>query len=143
MKRDWTEIRAILESIEKDTFGEYVSKYGVPFDDSMMSSGERIAKLVELELERRDLVLGHIELLVDAGLVKGISVNCFDSDSFERLCATRPRMTMEGYDLLDHLRSPKFFSRLQDYCSQVGSGVTLDLIRHAVPYVLQAISGAS
>lgn len=138
MKRDWNEIRAILESIEQDRFGEYVSKYGVPFDDSMMSKGERIAKLAELGLERRDFVLGHVELLVDAKLVKGIAVNCFDSDSFERLCATRPRMTMDGYDLLDHLRSPKFLNRLQNYCSQVGSGLTLDLIRTAVPYVLES-----
>lgn len=137
MKRDWNELRAILEAVEQDRFGDYIGKYGDSFDDSFMTAGEKRAKLAELGLEKRDFVLGHVELLCDAGLLKGIYVNLFDSEKFDELCILRPRMTMEGYDLLDHLRSKKFSKMLQDYCASVGSGVTLDIIRNAVPYVLR------
>jgi len=142
MKRDWNEIRALLESIEQDRFSEYVGNNGRYFDSSLMTEAERQAKLEELGIERRDIILGHIELLIDAELVKGIKLDMFSGDcAVASLTNIRPRITMKGYDLLEYLRSPKFRNALNKYCANVGTGVTLDLIHYGIPAVLKMIGG--
>ncbi len=142
MKRDWNEIKAVLEAIEEDRFADYVGKYGEYFDDSMMSEGQKRAKLEEVGEARRDTILGHIELLCDAGLIKGVRVDVFNDDSaIVGLSTIRPRMTMAGYDLLEYLRSSKFRKALDEYCRNVGTELTLDVIRCAVPTVLKMLGG--
>lgn len=142
MKRDWNEIRAALESIEQDKFADYLGKNGEYFDDSLMSDGERRAKLQELGIERRDVILGHLELLVDAGLVKGISIESFYGDvSISELQSIRPRLTMRGYDLLEYLRSSKFRKGLKEYCKSIGTEITLDVIRYGFPSIIKMIEG--
>lgn len=136
MKRDWNELKAILEAIEQDRFGSYIEKYGVEFDSSLMSEGEKQLKLEQLGLERRDIVLGHVELLVDVDLIKGVKVQTYCDDSFLALTNTRPRITMEGYDLLEHLRSHKFIKALNEYCRSIGVELTLDTLKYFVPKVL-------
>lgn len=142
MKRDWNEIRAILEAIENDKFADYVGKNGEYFDDTLLTEGEKRRKLEELGLERRDVILGHIELLVDAGIIKGIQIDIFTHDlGIAGIQQLRPRITMAGYDLLEYLRSPKFRKALRDYCKQVGTELTLDVIRYGVPTVLKILGG--
>lgn len=143
MKRNWNEIKAALESIEQDRFSEYVGKNGEFFDDSLMSAGEKRAKLAELGLERRDEVLGHLELLVDAELIKGVNIELFNGDvGIAQLQLIRPRLTMKGYDLLEYLRSSKFRNGLKNYCKKIGTEITLDVIRYGFPTIIKMIEKA-
>ena len=138
MKRDWNEIRALLEAVEQDRFGEYVRTYGTEVDTSLMTGPERRKALEAAGQGRRDIVLGHLELLKEAGLVRGIEVEIYSDDSdFACLAATRPRLTMEGYDLLDHLRDKPFRQALEKCCKGLGIELTFDVIRELVPQVLR------
>ena len=140
MKRDWNEIKEILEAIEEDRFADYVGKNGEFFDDSLMTPARKREKLAELGIERRDIILGHIELLADAGLIKGIQLDIFANDSgVAELSQIRPRITMAGYYLLEYLRSPKFRKALGCYCEKIGTGMTLDILHHAMSSILKMI----
>ncbi|MBQ3678365.1 MAG: DUF2513 domain-containing protein [Succinivibrio sp.] len=141
MKRDWNEIKEILEAIEEDRFAEYIGKNGEFFDDSMMTPGRKRQKLEELGAERRDIILGHIELLVDAGIIKGIKIDYFTSGSIAGLTKLRPRITMEGYDLLQYLRSSKFRKALTEYCGKIGTELTLDVLKCSIPVILKMLGG--
>ena len=141
MKRDWNEIKEILEAIEQDRFADYIGKNGEFFDDSMMTPGRKRQKLEELGAGRRDIILGHIELLVDAGIIKGIQVDLFTTGAIAGLTKTRPRITMEGYDLLEYLRSSKFRKALTEYCGKIGTEITLDVLKYGVPAILKLIGG--
>jgi hypothetical protein len=123
MKRDWRVIENILTHIEDGDLNQYVKKQQY---------------LTDLEIDDKDY-FGHIEILIDAGLIKHCSVTrCLDG-SFREWHLESPFITMQGHDLLDAMRDKKLWTRIKAKSVQCGVLMSWEFIKAAIPIVLREI----
>lgn len=118
MKREWTKIREVLEDVEADRLDEKLS--------SLEEKSERLRALGE-ESSEENIYYGHLLLAIEAGLVTGVEID---------LCVTPPppgttvpRLTMEGHDVLDSMRSSAVCSRLKTIAVEQSLPITVELIK--------------
>lgn len=116
MVRDWTFIRRLLEKIEAETL------------QSLLEDLATKAKMGDSRDNFDATVARHLELLIEAGLVKGIQVGS-STPGHVMYVRCEPRLTMAGYDLLEILRSQSFWNRIQERIGALGVGITLDAIK--------------
>ncbi|MCM1223723.1 MAG: DUF2513 domain-containing protein [Lachnospiraceae bacterium] len=122
MKRDWNLIETILTKVEK---GHLLSWVG----------NEEYKKHSVVE----DDLLGHIEILLDAGLLKnGIVKRGGDGE----ICQYDLRgiyISMQGHDILDALRDKPVWDRIKSKAQKAAVSISWEFIKAAIPVVMREI----
>lgn len=124
MKRDWYVVRVILEEVEAGTLQTFIR-----------------SKEYEKDAATADpsVILGHIEILIDAGILKNCHVNRGSNGEFESWDLRAPFISMAGHDLLDALRDDTVWRRIQDGARKAGVTISWEFIKTALPKVLSDI----
>ncbi|MCF7771193.1 DUF2513 domain-containing protein [Achromobacter pulmonis] len=142
MKRDWNLLREQLLAIEegRDVFAGIPEIAQIETSLGQPDAVEQQAKATAAKEERARL-LGHLELLVDAGYIEGIHLKRGGGGYFS-YGASDPRLTMKGHDLLDTMRSPKVWAKIKESALSKGIELSFDAIKALGRVALdQIISG--
>lgn len=126
MQRDWKTVKFLLEKFEQDEIDEYLDSVGAaPKSDALLSLEEQSARK-EQARQQNLYIFGHLLLLIDAGLVQGVTVASGAKEfHFSTLC---PRLTMKGHDTLDAIRSDTVWDAVKRRAKESAMPVTLELI---------------
>lgn len=127
MKRDWDIIRELLSQIESETLPEFVNNL---HREVQFGKGDAV---FESEVAR------HLKLLVDAGYVSGIQ---FANTSPRKVCYVRvePDLTMDGYDLLEVLRSKTIWTSVKEQIKTTGAVLTVEAIKVFASQAIRKLS---
>jgi hypothetical protein len=108
MKRDWDTIREILARLEIIAFEEgYLQLSSFPND-------------------RAAEISCHMELLMEAGLIKGRIVEEFGNEPHDFLAY---RLTWQGHEFLDAIRSDTVWQKTKKKFITGGISMTFDLVK--------------
>ena len=121
MKRNWNIIKSVLEHVEN---GDIVTFY----------EGEKY--LTELCIDE-DEFLGHIEILLDAGIIKGGEIRRDAVGKFLSVDMRGAFITMYGHDLLDALRDKAVWNQIRSKAVKAGVSLSWEFIKAAFPLVIQ------
>lgn len=121
MIRNWNIIEHVLKRFEAEDVDDYLKSQRY---------------LTELKIDEEDYCK-HIELVIDAGLVRNASLDRWIDGKFEAYAFSGAYLTMEGHDLLDAMRNKKFWTRIK--AKSVSSGIALswEFIKAAIPIVIK------
>ena len=125
MKRDWDLIRKQLTDIEEEN-DLFVNVPVKPvYKDQDWDSYEM--QLNEF-LTIKGKVFGHLELLINAGYVDGLTVDR-SIDGVFSYGLHSPRLTMAGHDLFDTMRSDTVWEKIKATAKSKGIELTFDAIK--------------
>lgn len=135
MKRDWDLIRQQLTDIEgeKDLFVELPKE---PRWDKQ-SEGEYNSEYENYN-RTTNRILGHLELLTNAGYVDGITIIRSGSGSLH-YGTHSPRLTMAGHELLDTMRSKGLWERVKTKAKSEGIELTFDVINQLSSWAIKQL----
>ena len=125
MKRDLKTLVTLLERIEDDNLEQFI--------DHPLGEDVDERKLGKLISNKRQILLGHLLLLKEAGYTGHLTVTVNEGEDGLELCCSIPRLTMKGHDLLAMLRSKTLYQRMKEILDGTGlplTSDTLDLIQH-------------
>lgn len=125
MKRRWEVVRLILEHIESEDLYDYLRSESWK-NEKYVSVGE-------------DELLGHIEILEEAGLIRGASIQRSASGRIAHCSVFGAHVTMAGHDLLDALRDATVWNSIKEKARKVGSSLSWEFIKAALPCVMQEL----
>lgn len=114
MKRDWNIIRDLLQAIENDTIEALIENSA---DDQVFDY--------------------HLELLIDSGYVKGVSVR-LSGDGKYSVSYLTPRLTMQGHDLSTVLHEKRVWEQIKAKATEAGLKLTWEFIKQAIPVVYRS-----
>lgn len=137
MKRDWDLIRQQLTDIEeeKDLFKD------LPKEPKWTDQTESLyVEQLKNYNEVTNRTLGHLELLVNSGYVEGIKI-VRSLDGGMHYGAHSPRLTMEGHELLDTIRSKSVWDKITTKAKTEGLELTLDAIKQLSSWAIKSILG--
>lgn len=112
MKRDWDYIRDLLLAIESEE------------DVYLRQDGEE-----------KNIFIYHLQLLTEQGYIIGPSVGTYMNGS-KYVNPVEPRLSMEGHDLLDTLRSQGLWERIKAGSKERGIELTFESIKIAAAHFL-------
>lgn len=121
MKRNWDLIKVILQEVESETLVSYVVGRGF------------VPHFTEND------VLGHIEILTDAGILRGAVIKRNMQGAISQYSLDTTYLTMAGHDLLDCLRDNSTWSRICDKAKKAGITITWEFLKQAIPVVLKEL----
>lgn len=121
MKRDWNVVENILAHIEGEDIADYVKKE---------------LYVVDLEISEKEY-FGHIEILIDAGLIKGCKVLRSPNGRLSSYYFNGAFITMQGHDLLDAMRDKKVWNRIKSISIKTGVSLSWEFIKAAIPSVMK------
>lgn len=129
MVRNWNLIREVLEACEQDRLEKFIEKSGADYDEDNLTPQE----IAHLDLENakkyRKLVLGHLELCIDEGFIKGIElVNYTDGSLGPVSFCNDARLTMKGHDFLVRLRDDNTWNKIKSFAKHTGIVLTVESI---------------
>ncbi len=137
MKRDWDLIRKLLTDIEeeKDLLAD------APETPEWLDQPEaEFVAQMKAYREAETRLLGHLELLLEAGYTDGYRVVRGADGSFG-FSRSSPRLTMAGHDLLGTMRSSKVWSWIKTTASTKGVELTFDTVKSLAAPALKSILG--
>ncbi|MDL1966658.1 MAG: DUF2513 domain-containing protein [Candidatus Desulfofervidus auxilii] len=117
MKRNWALIKQILEALEEKSI-----------DD--------VLRPKEIEGYSEEEVSYHLLLLYEAGL---IVAKCQGQRPGQKIFCRGLRITWEGYELLEAMRSKRLWNRLKERLSQAGIQVSLTAIKAVISEITKEI----
>ena len=123
MKRDWKIVRAILEHIESEDLKEYAGQYSYVNDLNV----------------NEDDFLGHIEILIDAGIIRNAEVRRTANGNISYCNLNGVFISMEGHDLLDALRDSTVWSRILEKSKRASVSISWEFIKAAIPVIMKEI----
>lgn len=130
MVRNWDTIKALLARFEEESIETFIRDLGeLPGDVAVMDRAQR-EKLAVEQAKTESLVFGHLQLLLDAGYVEGVTVRPMD-DGFG-YGFNHPRLTMAGHDALEAMRSKTVWSWVKNQAETLGIPITVELIQQAL-----------
>lgn len=137
MKRDWDVVRSILLGLEKeeDVFTRYIPE-GIPESLRKTKSDD------EKHIYYRHYE--HVALLIEAGLVKGISAGIYSDGQLPAIVFTayQPyRLTWEGHEFLDAIRDANVWRSIKDTVANKGGSLTFDIIKELGVSLLKSAIG--
>lgn len=127
MKREWSVIRAILEQVEHGTFRDYIKEGG--FKELSLDAGTCT----------REILLGHLEILADAGVLKNCRIFRDGDGRIEQWDLIGIYITMQGHDLLDAMRSDTVWNAIKRRAERAGTAISWEMIKVAIPVVLKEL----
>lgn len=108
MKRNWDIIRDILIRLEEK------------------SAEVHALRLSDFPPERRAEISYHIELLIEAGLIHGQMSKTIGPEVDDFIAI---RLTWEGHELLDAIKSDTVWNKTKDTFISKGISMTFDLVK--------------
>lgn len=120
MKRDWSLLGKILEHIEADTLWAFVEN---------------------ADSSDREVILRHLELLQDAGYIKGFIYRS-NAEGALLFGKSAVRITMSGYDLKDIINDKNLFNQVKDRATGAGVKLSWEFIKAAVPLIMKKAAEA-
>ena len=127
MKLDWYLMRTILSHVEAETIEESVNEAN---DLDEWKEGQLLS-----ERRNRDqdasirVVFSHIKLLVDSGYIEGLYVTESADGHFQIGIAANPSLTLDGYSLLETVRTKGFVDKLKAFAKEKTVPLTLGTIK--------------
>lgn len=138
MKRDWDLIRQQLTDIEEE---EDLFK-NLPKEPKWTDQTE--AQYMEQYKSYNQVTnrtLGHLELLINAGYVEGITI-VRSADGEMHYGTHSPRLTMEGHELLDTMRSRSVWEKVKTKAKAEGLELTFDAIKQLSSWAIKGMLGS-
>lgn len=138
MKRDWEQLRKQLTDIEedRDVFAEVPPEpqWGQGQTEAEYKAALEAYQVIE------DRVCGHLELLIQAGFVEGITLRRGMSGNWA-YAKLAPRLTMAGHDFLDTMRSKTMWESIKSTAKTKGLELTIEAIKQIGAYCLKQVIG--
>lgn len=137
MQRSWLLMGQILEEIEHGTLWEWLQKAKENGDEQSLLK-ELGNDPTEPSLPIDDRILRHLELLQDAGYIKGFN---YKVSIDGRLLYGRSsiRITMAGYDLKEVINDKKLFNQIKAKAQSAGVKLSWEFIKAAIPAVIKGL----
>lgn len=126
MKRDWEVIRVILTHIENNTFSQWI--------ESDPTEPE-----IRDYTDQKAVILGHLELLIDADIVRHAEVTRDKTGQFSFWDFRGIHLTMQGHDFLDALRDATIWNRIKAMAVKNSVHLSWEFIRAALPIVITSL----
>lgn len=127
MKLDWNLMRTILAHVEAETIEEFVN------DANNLDEWKEGQLLSERRNRDQDasirVVFSHIKLLVDSGYIEGLYVTESADGHFQIGIAANPSLTLDGYSLLETVRTKGFVDKLKAFTKEKTVPLTLGTIK--------------
>ena len=124
MKRNWNVIRIILERVEDESLGSFIRTKEFMRD---------------AETSDPNVLLGHVEILIEAGVLRNCRVTRGGDGKFESWDLRAPYISMQGHDLLDALRDEVVWKRITKKAATAGTILSWEFIKAAIPVVMAEI----
>lgn len=121
MKRDWDVVREVLEAVESGDVAGYIrsEEFRTRFPTNPPAD-----------------FLGHVEILIDAGIIKNACVKRNPDGEFEFWDFRGAFVTMQGHDLLDAMRNKELWQRVKSKSLHTGISLSWEFIKAAIPVVI-------
>ena len=109
-------MRTILAHVEAETIEEFVN------DANNLDEWKEGQLLSERRNRDQDasirVVFSHIKLLVDSGYIEGLYVTESADGHFQIGIAANPSLTLDGYSLLETVRTKGFVDKLKAFAKE-------------------------
>lgn len=122
MKRDWHIIEVVLTHVEAGDIASY--------DTQKRYLRDGISE---------DDFVGHLEILNDAGILRGCSIQRGANGQYSFCNVSHAFITMQGHDLLDAVRNDTVWGRIKAKAAQSGASLSWEFIKAAIPVVMQEL----
>ena len=119
MKRDWILMGEIFNAIEEEKLESFIDRHSS---------------------EDRDKIFWHLELLLDAGYIKGIELKRYSSGEFFDIYSNNPRITLSGYDFADLVKDKKILNQIKNEITKAGYLISLETIKAFAPQVIKGLA---
>lgn len=134
MKRDWKLIKTILAKVEAERLAEFLDQAKeIDYDTEDLTAERNRAQ----ELEA--VVAGHLLLLTESGFIVGIKVTNLQKGNVSYSMSS-PRLTMDGHDLLEILRTDKTWNRITKAIKETGCALTITAIKTFTEEFIKSVS---
>lgn len=138
MKRDWSLLQILLTHFESETVEQFLKNIQEP---EKWTEGQYFSDHLSGESEDRKakrIVYEHLRLLHDGGYVDGVSIVVPMDNQYE-VAIGNPRLTNEGHDLLQALRSNGLWSKIKEMAQSKGVELSLATVKALIPYAMKQI----
>lgn len=123
MKRDWAVVRSILENVESDTLQDF-------------ADSEKYVTNLNVSDEE---FFGHVELLIDAEIIKRCSVQRSVTGKIISYNFNHAFITMYGHDFLDAMRDKTIWNQIKTKAINSGVSLSWEFIKAALPLVIKDV----
>ena len=127
MKRDWELMGRIFTAIENEQLGDFLEQviHDNPApDDSSWKQSEQVKT-----------VFKHLEMLIDAGYVKGVVLRT--SDDVYLYGLQNPRITLQGYDYADIVEDHVLLKQTINAIGKAGLMVSWETLKQFAPVLIK------
>lgn len=127
MKRDWELMGRIFTAIENEQLGDFLEQviHDNPApDDSSWKQSEQVKT-----------VFKHLEMLIDAGYVKGVVLRT--SDDVYLYGLQNPRITLQGYDYADIVEDHALLKQTINAIGKAGLMVSWETLKQFAPVLIK------
>ena len=127
MKLDWNLIRVILAHIESETIKEFLD------DANSLSEWKEGQLLSDRRDQKQDpsvrVVYSHIKLLAKGDYIEGLHVQESLDGFFDIGISANPSLTLNGYALLETLRTNGFIDKLRAFAKEKSVPLTFETFK--------------
>lgn len=127
MKLDWNLMRVILAHIESETIKEFLN------DANSLSEWKEGQLLSDRRDQKQDpsvrVVYSHINLLAKGGYIEGLHVQESLDGFFDIGISANPSLTLDGYALLETLRTNGFVDKLRAFAKEKSVPLTFETFK--------------
>ena len=127
MKFDWNLMRVILAHIESETIKEFLD------DANSLSEWKEGQLLSDRRDQKQDpsvrVVYSHIKLLAKGDYIEGLHVQESLDGFFDIGISANPSLTLNGYALLETLRTNGFIDKLRAFAKEKSVPLTFETFK--------------
>ena len=127
MKLDWNLMRVILAHIESETIKEFLN------DANSLSEWKEGQLLSDRRDQKQDPsvreVYSHIKMLAIGGYIEGLHVQESLDGFFDIGISANPSLTLDGYALLETLRTNGFVDKLRAFAKEKSVPLTFETFK--------------
>lgn len=137
MKLDWNLMRVILAHIESETIKEFLD------DANSLSEWKEGQLLSDRRDQKQDpsvrVVYSHIKLLAKGDYIEGLHVQESLDGFFDIGISANPSLTLNGYALLETLRTNGFIDKLRAFAKEKSVPLTFETFKLVSAALLQTL----
>lgn len=127
MKLDWNLMRVILAHVEAETIKEFLD------DADSLSEWKEGQLLSDRRDQKQDpsvrIVYSHIKLLANGGYIEGLNAREALGGGFTLSMSANPSLTLDGYALLETLRTKGFVDKLRAFAKEKSVPLTFETFK--------------
>ena len=131
MKRDWELMGRIFTAIENDNLHELIEQENEPTGEEQKDDFAKSGQLT-----RYILLVRHLEMLIDAGYIKGVDIRT-SVDGFISFGLNNPRITLQGYDYADIVKDRTLLHQTINAIGKAGMMVSWETLKQFAPVLIK------